>query len=141
MKNKVKLSKLNLSNNPLGDEGLRLLSEGMAHNETLRVVTLADANLTHLALPVFAKSLRNKRFLTKILLDSNRIGIEGAKTLAEGLKDNETLTNLHLSHCLILEEGAIALAQALVNKRNLLVLDLNNNKIMSGGCIAICKAI
>jgi Ran GTPase-activating protein (RanGAP) involved in mRNA processing and transport len=48
--------------------------------------------------------------LTKILLDQNKIGVEGAKTLAEGLKENETLTNLHLSHCIILEEGAISLA-------------------------------
>ena len=69
------------------------------HNETLRVITLADAGITKISLPTFAKSLRNKRFLTKILLDSNKIGVEGAKTLTEGLKDNETLTNLHLSHC------------------------------------------
>jgi len=71
----------------------------MASNETLRVITVADAGITKASIPVFAKSLRNKRFLTKILLDSNKIGVDGAKILAEGLKDNETLTNLHLSHC------------------------------------------
>ena len=75
------------------------------------------------------------------MLDSNKIGPEGAKILADGLKDNETLTNLHLSHCEILEDGAVALAHALANKKNLLVLDLNGNKIMPGGCHAICKAI
>lgn len=80
------------------------------NNETLRVITLADAGVTKTSIPIFAKSLRNKRFLTKILLDFNKIGLEGAKILAEGLKDNETLTNLHLSHCLILEEGALAIA-------------------------------
>lgn len=71
---------------------------------------MADADITKASIPVFARSLRNKRFLTKILLDSNKIGVEGAKILAEGLKDNETLTNLHLSHCQILEEGAVAIA-------------------------------
>jgi hypothetical protein len=79
----------------------------------LRVITLADTGISHLSIPYLARSLKNKRFLTKILLDFNKIGVEGAKTLADGIKDNETLTNLHLSHCNILEEGAIALASAL----------------------------
>jgi len=125
----------------IGDVGLQVVSEGIQYNETLRVITIADAGLTKASIPNFARSLVNKRFLTKILLDMNKIGPEGAKTLAEGLKENETLTNLHLSHCEILEEGAVSLASALVNKKNLLVLDLNGNKIMTGGCIAICKAI
>lgn len=79
-------------------------------NETLRVITVADAGLTKLSIPSLAKSLKNKRFLTKILLDHNKIGVEGAALLTEGIKANETLTNLHLSHCVILEEGAIILA-------------------------------
>lgn len=77
------------------------------------MITLADAGLSKASIPQFAKSLTNKRFLTKILLDQNKIGPEGAKTLADGLKDNETLTNLHLSHCEILEEGALAMSHAL----------------------------
>jgi Ran GTPase-activating protein (RanGAP) involved in mRNA processing and transport len=137
----MKLSKLNLSLNHIGDEGLKLIAEGIRLNETLRVITIADAGITKASIPQFARSLSNKRFLTKVLLDSNKIGPEGAKTLAEGLKDNETLTNLHLSHCEILEEGAVSLSAALLNKKNLLVLDLNGNKIMPGGCHAICKSI
>jgi Ran GTPase-activating protein (RanGAP) involved in mRNA processing and transport len=137
----MKLSKLNLNNNNVGDEGLKLISEGIRLNETLRVITIADAGITKMSIPYFAKSLSNKRFLTKVLLDYNKIGPEGAKTLSEGLKENETLTNLHLSHCEILEEGAVSLASSLINKKNLLVLDLNGNKIMPGGCHAICKAI
>jgi Ran GTPase-activating protein (RanGAP) involved in mRNA processing and transport len=99
LRNKVKLSKLNLNNNPIRDEGAQSIAEGIMYNETLRVITLADIGLTKISIPHIAKSLKNKRFLTKILLDSNKIGIEGAQLLAEGIKDNETLTNLHLSHC------------------------------------------
>jgi Ran GTPase-activating protein (RanGAP) involved in mRNA processing and transport len=43
LKNKVKLSKVNLSCNPIGDIGMDLISEGMSRNETLRVLTIADA--------------------------------------------------------------------------------------------------
>ena len=51
LKNKVKLSKLNLNNNSLGDEGLKFISEGIQYNETLRVITLADAGLTKVSIP------------------------------------------------------------------------------------------
>lgn len=62
--------------------------------------------MTHASLGHVSNALKNKRFLTKIVLDQNNIGVEGAAILAEGLKSNETLTNLHLSHCGIGEKGA-----------------------------------
>ncbi len=40
-------------------------------NETMRVITIADTGITKSSIPFLAKALKNKRFLTKILLDSN----------------------------------------------------------------------
>jgi len=79
----------------------------------LRIITLAETGISSASIPELSNCLRNKRFLTKLLLDHNRIGPEGARTLAAGIKENETLTNLHLSNCFIGEEGAIALSAAL----------------------------
>lgn len=42
----MKLSKINLNHNPIGDTGLQAISEGIASNETLRVITIADAGIT-----------------------------------------------------------------------------------------------
>jgi Ran GTPase-activating protein (RanGAP) involved in mRNA processing and transport len=130
-----------LNNNPLKDEGLISIANGLIENDTLRVITLQNVQISEACIPQLSNCLQNKKFLTKLLLDGNIIGVEGAKALAKGIRDNETLTNLHLSDCLIMEDGAKELANSLENKRNLLVLDLTNNKIMSDGCIAICKAI
>ena len=141
MSNKYKLSKINLNNNPLKDAGLRSIAQGLIDNDTLRVITLQNVGISQNCIPDLANCLQNKKFLTKLLLDGNIIGVDGARALAKGIKDNETLTNLHLSDCLIMEDGAKELAKSLENKRNLLVLDLTNNKIMSDGCIAICKSI
>jgi hypothetical protein len=44
--NKYKLSKLNLNNNPIKDEGLLKISEGLEENETLRVITLQNIGMT-----------------------------------------------------------------------------------------------
>ena len=51
----MKLSKLNLNNNPIGDVGLQVISEGMQFNETLRVITIADAGITKISIPYFAR--------------------------------------------------------------------------------------
>ena len=130
-----------MNNNPLKDDGLNAIAQGLMENDTLRVITLQNLSISESCIPQLSSCLRNKKFLTKLLLDGNIIGVNGAKSLALGIKDNETLTNLHLSDCMILEDGAKELSKSLENKRNLLVLDLTNNKIMSDGCMAICKAI
>lgn len=46
LRNKVKLSKLNLNHNPIGDVGLKAIAEGITMNETLRVITIADMGIT-----------------------------------------------------------------------------------------------
>lgn len=38
--NKYKLSKINLNHNPLKDDGLKLIANGLMDNDTLRVITL-----------------------------------------------------------------------------------------------------
>ena len=130
-----------MNNNPLRDEGLKAIAQGLLENDTLRVITLQNVSISEGCIPHLSQCLQNKKFLTKLLLDGNIIGVEGARALSRGIKDNETLTNLHLSDCLIMEDGAKELSLSLENKRNLLVLDLTNNKIMSDGCISICKSI
>lgn len=57
LRNKLKLSKINLNHNPIGDSGMQSISEGIMNNETLRVITIADAGITKLSIPIFAKSL------------------------------------------------------------------------------------
>jgi len=64
-------------------------------------------------MPTLSQALANKRFLTKLLLDNNKIGAEGATLLAKGLAANETLTNLHLANCQLGEEGTLEIARVL----------------------------
>jgi Ran GTPase-activating protein (RanGAP) involved in mRNA processing and transport len=41
--------------------------------------------MSELSIPTLANCLQNKKFLTKLLLDGNTIGVEGAKALAKGI--------------------------------------------------------
>ena len=51
LSNKYKLSKINLNNNPLRDEGLRDIAEGLMDNDTLRVITLQNISISESCIP------------------------------------------------------------------------------------------
>lgn len=72
--NKYKLSKLNLNNNPITDEGFAKIAKGMQDIETLRIITLANTLISNLSMNSLSKALSNKRFLTKLVLDNCNIG-------------------------------------------------------------------
>ena len=57
LSNKFKLSKLNLNNNPIGDEGFSKIAEGLAEIETLRIITLANTDITKASIPSLSQSL------------------------------------------------------------------------------------
>lgn len=75
LSNKYKLSKINLNNNPLKDNGLESIAHGLLDNDTLRVITLQNLGISENSIPQLSKCLMNKKFLTKLLLDGNIIGV------------------------------------------------------------------
>ena len=74
LSNKYKLSKLNLNNNPIGDEGFVQICNDISKIQTLRIITVADCGITKSSIPALSDALQSKRFLTKLLLDNNKIG-------------------------------------------------------------------
>ena len=83
------LKKLILTDNQVGDEGARALSEGLKANKTLEELYLNGS------------------------LNRGNIGPEGAKYIAEMLKVNSPLTSLDLQSNLIGVEGGKAIAEVL----------------------------
>ena len=76
------MSKINLNNNPLKDDGLMAIANGLLENDTLRVITLQNLSISENSIPTLSNCLSNKKFLTKLLLDGNIIGVNGSKALA-----------------------------------------------------------
>ena len=54
LSNKFKLSKLNLNNNPVGDEGFIKIANGLSEIDTLRIITASNANITRDAIPALS---------------------------------------------------------------------------------------
>ena len=75
------------------------------------------------------KSVGNKYTLSKLNLEDNNIGVEGATAIAKALETNTTLSKLDLRGNNIGDEGATAIAKALETNTTLSSLNLTWNNI------------
>ena len=116
------------------------LAEGLKINATVRkLVSLGDVR--DAGVFALAEALKVNTTLTRLGLDTNNIGADGAGALAEALKVNAALTECHLSDNNIGAAGAGALAEALKVNTALTKLNLYGNNIDAAGAVALAEAL
>uniref|UniRef100_A0AAR2LXQ3 Uncharacterized protein n=1 Tax=Pygocentrus nattereri TaxID=42514 RepID=A0AAR2LXQ3_PYGNA len=124
------LRELDLSNNYIGDSGVKLLCPGLqSPNCKLEKLSLCWCNLTDRCCSNLASVLSSLSHLRELELRDNDLQDSGVKQLCAGLQDPQcTLQKLSLSGCCVTEEGCSALGLALSsNHSELKELDLSYN--------------
>lgn len=145
---------LSLANCPIGDEGLKIICQGIKNSNTLKTVNFTGCDLTwqgasHMAKilkyqtmrrheETWAESLRYRRpdldcmaGLRRITLNCNTlIGDIGVCAFAESLIEDLWLRALDLQQCGLTNEGAKALLEALETNRTLVILDIRKNPLI-----------
>ncbi|XP_067084535.1 NACHT, LRR and PYD domains-containing protein 12-like isoform X2 [Osmerus mordax] len=129
------LTELDLSNNNLGDSGMKLLSAGLGNPlcklETLR---LSGCHITEKGCASLSSTLKSTSFLRQLDLNNNDLKDAGMKLLSAGLGNPLCkLETLRLSGCHITEEGCASLSSVLKSTSFLRQLDLNNNDLKDAG--------
>ncbi|XP_067114432.1 NLR family CARD domain-containing protein 3-like isoform X10 [Osmerus mordax] len=122
------LTELDLSNNNLGDSGMKLLSAGLRNPlcklETLR---LSGCHITEEGCASLSSALNSTSFLRQLELSNNDLKDAAIKQLSAGLGNPLCkLETLRLSGCHIKEEGCASLASAL--KSNPVLRELHLSK-------------
>ena len=130
LKNVTHLSKLLLSENPLGHG----ISELAKHLHNVPHLQELDLSLTHMGeeeVTALAHSLENVTQLNKVVLSNNPLG-HGISELAKHLHNLPHLKQLHLDDTQMGEEEVTALAHSLKNVTQLGELVLSNNPLGHG---------
>ncbi|XP_053364065.1 NACHT, LRR and PYD domains-containing protein 12-like [Clarias gariepinus] len=136
---------LDLSNNPLGDSGVKTLSTVLENShskvESLRLYKCGISNKGCAALTSALRS--NPSHLRELDLSWNNLGDSGVKCLCAILKNPLCkLETLRLWDCGVSDEGCAALTSALrSNPSHLRYLDLSWNKVGDSGVKCLCAVL
>ena len=121
---------MNLSNNMIGPEGATAMLKAATKNKnsSLRRLNLHSNKLGVDGGVAVADLLCEETCpLTELNVRGNRIGDEGATSMAAMIERNSVLTRLNLAGNGVGIEGLEAIAEAMVNNRTLVLLDLYYN--------------
>ncbi|XP_072893822.1 ribonuclease inhibitor-like [Hemitrygon akajei] len=129
------LTELNLSDNKLGDSGVKLVSAALRIPEcTIQTLGLERVGLTDSGAKDLASALSTNTSLTELKLSANKLGDLGVKLMSAALRNLECkIQKLELERVGLTDSGAEDLASALSTNPSLTELNLGANKLGDSG--------
>nr|XP_061796643.1 NACHT, LRR and PYD domains-containing protein 12-like [Nerophis lumbriciformis] len=149
------LQELDLIGNNLSDEGVEILSKGLASPHCiLKILKLSWCSITKKGCVSLAEALKvTSSHLQELDLTGNNLSDEGVEILSKGLASPHCIIKvLNLEHCKITkldltknnlsDEGVEILSKGLASPLCILkVLNLKTCKITSKGCVSLAEAL
>ena len=121
-------------------ENISILARALKSNSHLNSLIM-NKKATQSDLLCFVQIITTNFSITKLCIDHNEIGSDGAKLISQALLTNFTITNLDLSMNRIGDEGAFYISQALSTNSTLTKLSLNSNSIRHIGAEHLSQAL
>ncbi|XP_038657033.1 uncharacterized protein LOC119968004 [Scyliorhinus canicula] len=137
------LTNLNLSNNKLGDPGVKLLSVALRNPDCkIQKLCLCDVTLTHCCAEDLSSALSINQSLTDLNLGNNNLGDSGMKLLSAALRNPACkIQRLRLNDNTLTDSCAEDLASAVSTNLSLTDLNLNMNKLGDSGMKLLSAAL
>ncbi|XP_072892429.1 NACHT, LRR and PYD domains-containing protein 12-like [Hemitrygon akajei] len=137
------LTELGLSDNKLGDSGVKLVSAALRNTECkIQKLGLHGVGLTASGAKDLVSTLSAKPSLTELNLSHNKLGDSGVKLVSAALRKPECkIQKLWLFRVGLTDSGVEDLASALSTKPSLTELDLGHNSLTDRSAPALRRLI
>ncbi|KAK1373022.1 WPP domain-containing protein [Heracleum sosnowskyi] len=132
---------LNLSNNALGEKGVRAFESLLKSQHNLEELYLMNDDISEAAARAVRELLPSTEKLKVLQFHNNMTGDEGAIAISELVKHSPVLENFRCSSTMVDSDGGFALAEALGTCTNLKKLDLSDNMFGIKSGVALSKAL
>ncbi|KAL1825939.1 hypothetical protein ACET3Z_012717 [Daucus carota] len=132
---------LNLSDNALGEKGVRAFESLLKSQRNLEELYLINNGISEAAAQAVCELIPSTEKLKVLQFHNNMTGDEGAIAISELVKHSPALENFRCSSTRVASEGGVALAEALGTCNNLKKLDLRDNMFGIESALALCKAL
>uniref|UniRef100_A0A8C6GZL4 Leucine rich repeat containing 74A n=1 Tax=Mus spicilegus TaxID=10103 RepID=A0A8C6GZL4_MUSSI len=139
--NNSSLWKLKLSGNSFKEECAALLCQALSSNYRIRSLNLSHNEFSDIGGEHLGQMLALNVGLQSLNLSWNHFNIRGAVALCNGLRSNVTLKKLDVSMNGFGNEGALALGDALRLNSCLVYVDVSRNGITNEGASKISKGL
>lgn len=135
------LKSLNLSNNALGEKGVRAFDALLKSQSSLEELFLMNDGISEEAAKAVCELIPSTENLRVLQFHNNMTGDEGAIAISEMVKRSPLLEDFRCSSTRVDSEGGIALSEALQTCRRLKKLDLRDNMFGVEAGVALSKSL
>lgn len=135
------LKYLNLSNNALGEKGVRAFGALLKSQNNLEELYLMNDGISEEAARAVCELIPSTEKLRILQFHNNMTGDEGAIAISEMVKRSPALEDFRCSSTRVDSEGGVALAKALGTCTRLKKLDLRDNMFGVEAGVALSKAL
>ncbi|XP_059815319.1 NACHT, LRR and PYD domains-containing protein 14-like [Hypanus sabinus] len=137
------LTELDMSENKLGDSGVKLVSVALRNPECkIQKLGLIDVGLTDSGADDLASALSTNPSLTELNLSGNKLGDSGVKLVSAALRNPECkIQRLWLIDVGLTDSGVEDLASALSTNTSLMELDMSENELGDAGVKIVSAAL
>ncbi|EFC50564.1 predicted protein [Naegleria gruberi] len=134
------LDTINLNNCHLNDSHLKLLTEGVCDNITLKGLDISSNDFTDSAGPTLASLIIGTR-VQMFNLSWTSLRRQGLTHVASSLRQNSSIVDLNLEWIGLSNDHCKMLAQYIAESDIIARFNISHNRISEEGFLAICKAM
>jgi len=135
---------IKLDHNPIGDEGMNIIAQGLGHNPEITLLSLTYCEIGPVgAQGLFEILIYQQSKIVELSLTGNPLLNEGICQIFQGLTCTKSLSQIYLNDCQWddSEEVLLAMKRAMTSNLVLGKYDLKHNSISEEGVEEICKIL